>query len=122
MSRPKNVPVFCLDRSSLCLDIILGLGEGGGNMSQENGTSNQENKPIASLWKNQSKAGQTYYSGYWKDAEGNEQKVVLFSNGFKRDGKRDPDLLMYKSKPFPAEGKQADQSQQTDLFAADLPF
>ena len=90
-------------------------------MSQQNGTQRFKQKSIANLWKSKSKKGQTYYSGYLRDSQGNDLKVVMFENGFKRDGKRDPDLMMYLNQPQEEQPVQVlnDPQNQTP---GELPF
>ena len=90
-------------------------------MSQQNGTQRAKQQSIANLWKNESKKGQTYYSGYLKDSQGNDLKVVLFENGFKRDGKRDPDLMMYLSQPQEQQPVQV-LNDPKDQTPGELPF
>ena len=52
-----------------------------------------EKKPeIATLWKNKSKAGKTYYSGYTNDKE----KIIAFINGNTTEGKYPAIRVYYK--------------------------
>jgi uncharacterized protein (DUF736 family) len=45
---------------------------------------------IAGLWKNKSKDGKVYLSGYFGNA-----KVLVFPNSHKQEGEKSPDYRMY---------------------------
>ena len=64
------------------------------------------------LWKQVSKKGQTYYSGYLFGEDEERQKLVLFENGFQRDGKKDPDLNLYTIPDDP----EKEEDQTVSLF------
>lgn len=58
----------------------------------ESGEKDDKKPELASLWKNTSKAGKTYYSGYTNDKE----KIIAFINGNTADGKYPAIRVYYK--------------------------
>ena len=60
----------------------------------ESGEKDDKKPELASLWKNTSKAGKVYYSGYTNDKE----KLVAFINGNTADGKYPAIRVYYKDK------------------------
>ncbi|MBA7611059.1 hypothetical protein ES703_18275 [subsurface metagenome] len=69
---------------------------------------------LSGLWKQQSKAGKTYYSG----SLGPNAQLQLFPNEYKKEGDNRPDLILYlvkrepKKKPeeIPASEDPGDES------------
>lgn len=53
----------------------------------------EERVQLATLWKNTSKAGKTYYSGYTNEKE----KLIAFINGDTKDGKYPSIRVYYKT-------------------------
>ena len=88
------------------------------NQTQETNHQSENNQtiPLGVLWQKESRKGETYFSGYIKNADGVEQRVVLFKNNFKRADKQDPDLRLFLSKP------PEDQSKEDQLAPVQLPF
>jgi len=84
---------------------------------------------ITSLWKNKSKSGTEYLSGYLGDS-----KIMVFPNGYKKEDKH-PDYVVYiapnkkkdegqsdRSNQFP-ENKQSQEPQGKEQQAIDdIPF
>ena len=65
---------------------------------------------LTGLWANKAKDGSTYYSGSLGAA-----KLVIFKNGFKREGSKDPDLIVYLApKPDKDEPKEKPASEPGD--------
>lgn len=60
---------------------------------------------LGSLWKNKDKNGKDYFSG---NIEG-IGRIMIMQNGYKRDGRKDPDYIAYKAEPKEA----ASQSEFT---------
>jgi hypothetical protein len=74
---------------------------------------------IAALWKNTSREGEAYLSGYLGDA-----RLYIFKNKFKEEGTRQPDYLCFvkakERRDDPAPRKQ--ETKDTGITDADLPF
>lgn len=64
---------------------------------------------VCALWKNKTKEGKDYLSGYLGDA-----KVLIFANKHKRAGSKDPDCHMYLSP-----GKRQQERQARPAAPAD---
>ena len=65
-------------------------------MSEENKTpSKWQQREIGALWKNEGR-NQKYLAGHIKNADGTEQKVVIFSNK-NRSSDKAPHFRVYKS-------------------------
>ena len=58
----------------------------------EQAEKGEEKRELASLWKNESKAGKTYYSGYTNDKE----RLIAFINGDTKEGKYPTIRAYYK--------------------------
>lgn len=58
----------------------------------ESGEKDEKKPELATLWKNTSKAGKTYYSGYTNDKE----KLIAFINGNTAEGKYPAIRVYYK--------------------------
>lgn len=58
----------------------------------ESGEKDDKKPELATLWKNTSKAGKTYYSGYTNDKE----KLIAFINGNTAEGKYPAIRVYYK--------------------------
>lgn len=58
----------------------------------ESGEKDEKKPELATLWKNTSKAGKTYYSGYTNDKE----KIIAFINGNTAEGKYPAIRVYYK--------------------------
>ena len=58
----------------------------------ESGEKDEKKPELATLWKNTSKAGKTYYSGYTNDKE----KLIAFVNGNTANGKYPAIRVYYK--------------------------
>ncbi len=61
---------------------------------------------IGGIWQNESKDGVVYFSGYLNGAQ-----MLIFKNGYKKEGSREPDYKMYVKKAKP---KVADAIKQED--------
>lgn len=72
-------------------------------MSDTNTNTNTKNnkdwsdREIGALWKYDGK-NQKYLSGYIKTSSGEELKVVVFSNKFRKENEKSPHFRIYKSK------------------------
>lgn len=58
----------------------------------ESGEKGDKKPELVTLWKNTSKAGKTYYSGYTNDKE----RIIAFINGDTQDGKYPTIRAYYK--------------------------
>ena len=59
----------------------------------ESGEKDEKKPELATLWKNTSKAGKSYYSGYTNDKE----KIIAFINGNTAEGKYPAIRVYYKN-------------------------
>ena len=85
-------------------------------MSEENKKqpSKWQKREIGALWKNEGR-NQKYLAGHIKNADGTEQKVVIFSNK-NRSSDKAPHFRVYKSEDQKEEQKGEDQeSSQSSL-------
>ena len=67
--------------------------------------------PITGLWRNATEQGSTYLSGNLGNA-----RIMIFSNGFKKEGTKQPDYIMYlmPGTPKPKSGSTDDSSGEPE--------
>jgi uncharacterized protein (DUF736 family) len=88
--------------------------------------TNTANKPkleeAGALWKRVSKSGTTYLNGTVKTKDGQEIKLLIFSNSNKTDGSNQPDYRVYFDNPIGSnagsETPKATKSNKSD----EIPF
>jgi uncharacterized protein (DUF736 family) len=68
-------------------------------MSTENtkNTKTSRDQELGALWLKKSKAGASFLSGYVLDENKQKVQIVVFKNGFKKDGESSPDYRIYMS-------------------------
>lgn len=75
------------------------------------------------LWKRSSKAGNTYLNGTIKTRNGEEIKVLIFSNSNKPEGSNQPDYRVYFDNPV---GQAVTSSKPTQAkkssVSEEIPF
>lgn len=67
-------------------------------MNNTNQNNDWSKRDIGALWKREGK-NQKYLSGYFKLENGQEVKVVVFSNKNKQNNEKAPDYRVYLSQP-----------------------
>jgi uncharacterized protein (DUF736 family) len=92
-------------------------------MEYTNTNTNSEKPKLeeaGALWKRSSKAGNTYLNGTIKNKNGEEIKVLIFSNSNKVDGSNQPDYRVYFDNPIgaPTQTQQKPSAPKTE----DIPF
>ena len=75
----------------------------------------EKRKSVGAFWKQVSRDGKrTYLTGNIELTEGERIKVVIFANSYKEEGSRQPDFMMYISKP--REEKHSTESEKGQLY------
>jgi uncharacterized protein (DUF736 family) len=91
----------------------------------ENTNTNSGDKPklkeAGALWKRTSKAGNTYLNGSFKTKDGEEIKILVFSNSSKTDGSNQPDYRVYFDNPLEA-APQAKTTSKASSKNDEIPF
>lgn len=80
------------------------------NNGNNNGKGSNDMVRLGGLWKNETKDGKSYLSGTFGGA-----RVLIFPNGYKKDGSNDPDFILNLAPNQPKEGKPQ-QQQRSDAF------
>lgn len=83
-------------------------------MNNTNQNNDWSKRDIGALWKREGK-NQKYLSGYFKLENGQEVKVVVFSNKNKQNNEKAPDYRVYLSQP------SEQQQQQTAVKSQNKP-
>lgn len=78
--------------------------------NSENAPPRDKMVPIGGLWKNKTKDGKIYFSGYLNSA-----RILVFQNTYKKDGTKEPDLVMYVAPSNKQKGKKGEKKQDEDL-------
>jgi hypothetical protein len=73
---------------------------------------------LTGLWKQESKAGKAYYSGNL----GSGAQLQLWSNQFKEEGDRRPDLILYLVKREPKKKPEDKPQEPKDPGDDSVPF
>jgi uncharacterized protein (DUF736 family) len=96
-------------------------------MNNENQTTKtSREQETGAFWIKKSKAGNTFLSGYFLDANKEKVSVVVFKNNFKKPGEPSPDYRVYLSennKTQQTQSAPAPQDVATDEGSSDeVPF
>ena len=83
-------------------------------MSDDNEKESGVRIQLSGLWKQESRAGKTYYSGNL----GPSVQLHLWPNKFKEEGDKRPDLILYLVKREPKKKPAESESKSTD----EVPF
>jgi len=67
---------------------------------------------LCGLWKQKDKEGKTYYFGSLSYST----NLLLFPNSYKKEGEKQPDLLLYIVK------KEQEEKQKQDSDDSEIPF
>lgn len=69
-------------------------------MENTNTTNKPKLEEAGALWKRVSKSGTTYLNGSVKTKDGQEVKLLIFSNSNKPEGSNQPDYRVYFDNPI----------------------
>jgi uncharacterized protein (DUF736 family) len=87
--------------------------------------TNTSNKPkleeAGALWKRVSKSGTTYLNGSVKTKDGQEIKLLIFSNSNKPEGSNQPDYRVYFDNPV-GTSNSAPVKQAKPEKSDEIPF
>jgi uncharacterized protein (DUF736 family) len=97
-------------------------------MSNENqNAKTSRDQEAGAFWIKKSKAGNTFLSGYFLDANKEKVSVVVFKNNFKKAGEPSPDYRIYlsdNSKNQQAQVNSTEQASSSEEASSsdDIPF
>lgn len=94
----------------------------------ENNNEKTKLQEAGAFWARQSKSGNSFLSGSFKTATGEEVKVMIFKNSYKTEGSNQPDYRAYFDTSSPqAESKTAQAPKTQNAAVAtkateEIPF
>lgn len=94
----------------------------------ENNNEKTKLKEAGAFWSRKSKSGNSFLSGSFKTASGEEVKVMIFKNSYKEKGSKQPDYRAYFDTSTPQQSGETTQtpasskSEGTVQSTEDIPF
>lgn len=91
-------------------------------MENTNTTNKPKLEEAGALWKRVSKSGTTYLNGSVKTKDGQEVKLLIFSNSNKPEGSNQPDYRVYFDNPISANTGAVASKPTKSEKSDEIPF